>query len=345
MVELMISVTLGLFLISGAIGVFFSSKSSYNMNNEITWIQDNARFASNILKRDLRMAGFFGCSTELGLVSTMNNVAGGSGWFIDFENAVMGWDGDGASYPATEFPSAYNSNLAAGFPNSDIVTLRRGDDRDVKVNDNDPPTSATIDIDGRHPFVEGDILIISDCENTAVFQVTGNNNNKIVHNTGKGSPGNCTKLLGPLSCSRAKANKKVFRGSEGAFLLQIKSHAYYVDAGVGDVPTLYRRELYANSGNPDLRDEEIVQGVESLQVLYGLDMDGDSYPDRYVSAANVAGADWSNVMSVRLHLLFRSLNQVATQPQSFRFMGSTYTPSDRYLRQEMISSVDLRNRG
>ncbi len=341
----MISITLGLFLLSGAIGVLMSSKSSYNLNNELTWIQDNARFATNSLTRDIRMAGFYGCSTSQNYTSTLNPSAG-TGWYTDFDNAVTGWDGDdGANYPDGEFPPAYNSNVAGGMPTSDMVSIRRADDTNIDVVDNDPPTSATIDISGTHPFVAGDILVITDCSQTTVFQVTGNNSNKLVHNTGSGTPGNCTKFLGGISCSSAGANRKIFRGSEGAFVVQMKAHAYYVDEAADGTPTLYRRELVANSGNPDVSDEELVQGVENIQVVYGYDSDADGNANRYVNADDVPVADWGNVVTVRIHLLLRSFQQAATEPQEFRFVGADYMPVDRFLRQEFISTIDLRNKG
>jgi len=352
LVELMISISLGLFLISGAIGVFVSSKTSYSINNELTAIQDNARFATTVLTREFRMAGFYGCTGSHGIVSTLNPVSD-SGWYLNFSQPMQGWDGDDPSYPTPEFPEAYNSEPVSGFPESDIVTIRRGDNQAVEVKDNDPPNSATIDIEGTHPYDDGDILVISDCTKTSIFQVTGNNSNKIVHNKGKGSPGNCTKKLGSSSTSSSTFTKcptsgsafanQVFLGSDGAFILKMVARAYYISEGSDGTPTLYRRELSAEGGDAELEDEEIVQGIENLQVLYGYDTDSDGYANRYVSASDVA--DWNEVYTVRFHLLFRSLSQTASEPQNFRFVGTTYTPTDKYLRQEFVSTIELRNKG
>ncbi len=345
LIELMISITLGLFLISGAIGVLMSSKSSYHLNNELSWIQDNARFAITSINRDLRMAGFYGCSSAQGFSSTLNPSPTGSGWYLDFGNAVSGWDGDDAGYPAAEFPGAYNSNAAVNLPTSDIVSVRRADGTDVEVDDNDPPTSATIKMVGTHPYVDGDILVITDCEQTTVFQVTGYNPQQIVHNTGTGTPGNCTKFLGGVSCSSAVSNQKIFSGDDGAFIVQMKAHAYYVTEGSDGTPTLFRRELMANGGNPDTEDEEFIQGVENIQVFYGFDGNGDGFANRYINADDIAAADWPSVVTVRMHLLFRSFLPMASESQDFRFVGEDYTPDDRFLRQEFITTVELRNKG
>ena len=344
LIELMVSITLGLFLISGAIGVFISSKSSYNLNNELTWIQDNARFAMTTLNKDMRMSGFFGCAKEQGLTSALNTPSG-TGWYTDFTNLVTGYDGDDNGYPGVEFPGAYNSNPATGFPSSDLVTLRRAGDEEVRVVDNTPTNVSSIDISGTHTYQAGDILVITDCNAATIFQASGTTSSTISHDTGAGSPGNCTGLLGTNLCSSSSSNEKKFLGVDGAMLSKVISHAYYVSAANNGTPSLYRRELVNNGGNADVSDEELAQGVENLQVLYGLDSDGNGYANQYLDADDVSAANWANIVTIRLHVLFRSFAEVASQPQSFRFVDATYTPNDNFIRQEFVSTVELRNKG
>lgn len=233
------------------------------------------------------------------------------------------------------------------MPNSDILTIRRAGGVNSKLIDNDPPDSATINMDGTHPFDDGDILVITDCEKTTAFQVTGHNPQRIVHNTGSGSPGNCTKLLGASDCVTAISNRKIFRGDEGAFILRLSAHAYYVSEGSDGSPSLFHRDVIASGGNSAVEDEEIVQGVENIQVVYGYDSNSDGYVNQYLNADDVGGigsSDWKNVKTVRLHLLFRSVAEVASEPQPFRFFGTNYIPTDdRYFRREFISTVHIRN--
>ncbi|MFT5084284.1 MAG: type IV pilus assembly protein PilW, partial [Lentisphaeria bacterium] len=96
-------------------------------------------------------------------------------------------------------------------------------------------------------------------------------------------------------------------------------------------------------GSATAVDEELVQGVENVQVLYGFDSNGSGVANRYLDADGLAFGDWANVVSVRLHLLFRSFVAVASEPQVYRFADATYTPTDRFLRQEVISTIALRN--
>lgn len=350
LIELMISITLGLFLISGTIGVLVSGRSSYTLNNELTWIQDNARFATSIIKQDIRMAGFFGCGNgRLGHFNSTLNTTTETDWQYDFTKSVFGWDGDEQGYPVPEFPSSYDAGTVSGMPNSDILTIRRAGGSDVQIEDNDPASAATIKMVGTHPFVNGDILVITDCDQTTVFQVSGYNPQQIVHNTGNGSPGNCTKTLGNIRCAHVSNddNERVFHGDEGAFILRLSAHAYFVSEGGDGTPSLFHRKVVANSGDSDTEDEELAQGVENMQVFYGFDssINDDVGIHRYVNADDLDpnGDDWLYVRAVRVHLLFRSLTQAASEPQPFRFIGQTFTPSDRYLRQEFITTVQIRN--
>ncbi len=58
MVELMVAMVLSLVLIIGIIQVFNSSKQTYRTQDDIIQIQENGRFALDILERHIRMADF-----------------------------------------------------------------------------------------------------------------------------------------------------------------------------------------------------------------------------------------------------------------------------------------------
>ena len=61
--------------------------------------------------------------------------------------------------------------------------------------------------------------------------------------------------------------------------------------------------------------DALATGVEAMQVLYGVDQDGDGAAERYVPARTVAGmAAWSKVISVRVALLVRSSQSSARLP-------------------------------
>lgn len=111
--------------------------------------------------------------------------------------------------------------------------------------------------------------------------------------------------------------------------------------------------LNSNGGG----QQELIEGVESMQILYGVcskaDTDGDGVNDTsvvnppYVNAATVGG-NWVNVCSVRIHLLLVSLeNNVVSEPQTIFFPADTNTQwpvNDRCLRQAFSTTVRIRNR-
>ena len=64
LVELMIAMLLGLFLLGGLLQIFISSKQTNRMQEGLSRLQENGRFAMDFMTRDIRLAGFMGCSNR-----------------------------------------------------------------------------------------------------------------------------------------------------------------------------------------------------------------------------------------------------------------------------------------
>ena len=90
-------------------------------------------------------------------------------------------------------------------------------------------------------------------------------------------------------------------------------------------------------------NEELVEGIEQMQILYGVDTDDDGFTNSYVTSENVG--DMFDVISIRLMLLVRSEAEfVAEDEMTYTFNGNTVTPADRRLRQAFTTTIALRNR-
>lgn len=61
LVEIMIALLIGAFLLGGVLQIFANSKKTYRMLEELSRLQENGRFGMDFLSRDIRMAGFWGC--------------------------------------------------------------------------------------------------------------------------------------------------------------------------------------------------------------------------------------------------------------------------------------------
>lgn len=89
-------------------------------------------------------------------------------------------------------------------------------------------------------------------------------------------------------------------------LHDLEVHAWYVNDQAsfdGDRPSLRHLVLSRTGSTPVMEDEEIIPGVENLQVLFGVDSDGDGSVERYVEPGDPALADPASIAAVRLWLL------------------------------------------
>lgn len=96
--------------------------------------------------------------------------------------------------------------------------------------------------------------------------------------------------------------------------------------------------------NSGAGESELSEGVEDMQVLYGVDPSGDGIPNHYVEAANVGVGNWDSITSVEVTLLVNSVSNVLSSPDNVCigcvvFPGST----DRRIRAEFQTIIDIRN--
>jgi len=92
---------------------------------------------------------------------------------------------------------------------------------------------------------------------------------------------------------------------------------------------------------------DLIEGAENMQILFGLDLDAakDGVADVYLEADHTA-MDMDKVVSIRISLLLRSINNNVTEdPQPFTYMGTTTTTptTDRFLRRVFNATISLRN--
>ncbi|SFM00579.1 PilW family protein [Nitrosomonas communis] len=326
LIEIMVAMTIGLLLMGGVITILISSHQTYRVNDALARIQENARYAFHILSKDIRMAGYSGCAgNDVSTVNTLNNS-------VDFlwriGQALEGFEATSATgwTPALPPSGAIPSPLGG----RDIIVVRGVEGNGTKVIQHPggtPPGSADLKVTAGSGVEEGDIVLVTDCLAAAIFQIThistSSNQDNIVHNMGNiGTPGNSTKELG-----------KEFTGGD---LIKISTRSYFIRTADNTWPALYRKVGASDA-------EELVRGVENMQIEYGEDLDENWTADSYRTADAVA--NWEKIVSVRISLLMQSIeDNITSQPQLYTFNGTTITPTDRRLRQAFSSVVTLRNR-
>src|SRR5690606_35581995 len=92
LVELMISLLLGLLLTAGIIQVFAGNRVTYAFNEGLSRIQENARFSLDHIAYNARMAGYSGCLSQ---VAVYNNLDAVDTFRDDIENGIQGYDANG----------------------------------------------------------------------------------------------------------------------------------------------------------------------------------------------------------------------------------------------------------
>ncbi len=100
-------------------------------------------------------------------------------------------------------------------------------------------------------------------------------------------------------------------------------------------------------GSRDAAEHVIAEGVENIQILYGVNTDDspDRSVERYVNANNMGGL-WNNVTSVQIALLLRSDREILDTAQSRQYTlldEEVTTPSDRFKREVFSTTISLRN--
>ena len=358
LVELLVSITITLIVLTGVLGVVQNSRISYETEQEASFIQENLRYATELLLRDIRMAGSSGCASG-GNAKTANVLAGDIDGMLTGE-ALTGFESTGLTTIPAGWPDAFESDATAG---SDAVIIRYADpDSAISISDSNY-TSAVLNLHGATPFEEGQVLMIVDstCRQMGVFQVTPNNSggNKLNHATGSAmSPGNCTKVLfasnTSFNCTASPCNPTSCGGNpaapygNGSNVMSFVANAYYIGESnvIPGMPAL-KRQVLTSDGT---RSEELAQGVESMELQFGVstevdaasgDIDPDGDVDIFLNADEVT--DWDTVIAVRYTLILRSQTELYDSNQSVSLNGTTYT--DKYLRQVASSTVRVRNRG
>lgn len=293
-VELMIAMTIALVVMATVSMIMVDSGSAYRLTEGLNRTQENGRFAMFFITEDIRKARQMGCSPTT-IVNHLNSPAD---YYVAGQNVVgYTYTGSGNS------PSDWTPTLPAVFstgdvvPDTDVIAITRAGDSSIVIT---PPYMTTpagaLHVEPGSDLDQGDIVLITDCINAELFQITAPSdpgaNGTIVHSTGGGhTPGNATK---PFS--------KIY--GTGSMIISLMTKYYYIGTGAGGAPA-----LFVLGGNSVLADAELVGYINDLDAEYGQDTDSDGSVDLYSFADSVA--DWSQVNTVRVSVVARTPEKVS----------------------------------
>jgi type IV pilus assembly protein PilW len=341
LVEIMVALLISLFILGGAISILIQNQQNYRHNDDFGRLQENARFALDMITGDLRMAGYIGCvrhDTDR-VRSKLLNIDAGS--LLDPTFLIDGYEEDSGVWAAQG-----NADLAdVILPGTDAITLRRLRNRGVPITASMVQADEVLNV-STAPVAAGEIAAIYNCQRTDIFQAVAVAGDTITHIMGAGDPGNAGNALSLAYDQNAAYVADPAADPEGnsskTFVAGFDAVRYYLADNNGQ-PALWR-EFHDGTG---VDQQPLVDGIEQMQFLYGEDLDLDGAPDSYVSADAVG--NWNQVVSVRATLLVRTIDEYGdeTDTKTYDINGDGnnpfIAPGDRRSRKLVSATVLLRN--
>lgn len=275
LIELLVALTIGAVLIFGATDVYINSRNSYGVNENVARMQETARYAMSVIEPDVRMSNYWGLLKGAGAIT--NQAA---------QTAAPGVVAAGA--PA----NICGNNFAI-----DLGTNLQGDNNTYQLSATRKGGCDTLtDLDSGTPWntnavATADTLTV---RRASVFANAAPTANVLEVCT--------TRIAGRLqsdvtACSAAPVGQ----------LSNLIVDAYYIDRNssqLAGLPALRRKTLSAG-GAVQFVDQEIIAGIEDMQVQFGIDPFGNTgVATRYVNPDAVPAN--AQIVAVRIWLLVRS---------------------------------------
>lgn len=317
LIELMVGLAIGLIVVT-ALLVLFANASSIGQNLARSSTQiENGRYVSELLREDVRLAGFFGEVPDA-LV------------------AVAYTDPD----PCLTTPT--------GFVNSplQVPTPVRG------INPADVLTCLSNRKAGTSALA---IRRLATATTAAASVATADQQYYVQYSFCSTDPPATLLIFGATSAAFTLKNLACTGTNPvRAYVARVYYVAecnVCSGAGVDTTPTLKRIDLVGNQ----LVVTPLAEGVEALRFEYGFDTDGDGNTDAYLTDTGSPGASgatalWQNVMTIKAHFIVRSLERVGSGPStaaSAPFVlgnaASVADPGDGYTRRVYSTTIRLNN--
>jgi len=341
LVELLIAMVLSMVVIGAVIAVFVANRQSYRATEGLSRVQENVRLAFEQMARDLREAGAVPCGARINsengdadapIFNVLTNNTGV--WWEDWTRALAGYE-TGTAFPGATAGVPQAVDIGAG---SDALQTLAGIGAGMAVTAHDSNTHLITMRAAGHGIANGDIALICNYVQGAIFQANNVAGNVIGHSAG-GTPGNFQADL-EWGSFGGVVTPKPYAFSTNAIVVPLQSSGWYVgcnnraDCGIDQGRSLYRTHLVNTGGVVAPQVDEIVDGVRGMNIEYLEMTPAGTLPAAYVNAAGVTS--WNMVVSARITLTVSTLEQSLTT-------GNAVGNNTR-LTRVLTHVVNLRNR-
>jgi type IV pilus assembly protein PilW len=311
LIEVMISMTLALFVIGALVAVFVSTSRSYHQDQMQSRMQSNARFALKTLVEELSMSGFFGheavdVSTTTALILNSDCGGGSGAWALDTANSIAVSHNVSAATAHATYSCIEQSKFS---PGTDIFSIKRVAGK---------PLSRLVADSGDY----GDN-----------FYRTGySTNGQLLQYDG-------TSILDGTS----------FDWEYSASIYYIRNESL-INSNDG-IPTLYRKSLdkldIVETDGGIARGIErfrIIFGIDSEAIDANPDTKPDGTPNYFTS--NPSTIEFTAITSARIFVLARSTQELTSYVKNKSYVLGDITVTDfndGYYRKVFSTTVAIRN--
>lgn len=306
LVELMVALTIGVVLIGGALTIHVQSHDAHTFAERMARIQENGRFAFDVAGPDVRLAGYWGR--------------------VEKPASIARRTGD----PINPMPPAFApvNDCYAGYYTNVVRRIEAA---------NEDETGALNPFAGCLPdgnrLVGTDVLVVRHAAAAATAPADLIANRMYVITNA---------VTGELFIAGAQPIPPGYSVTDQ--IREVVTHLYYIspNSSVGaGVPALNRIELREG---PELINQELIPGVEDLQVQLGVDSDDDGSVNNYLTPNDpaVAGA---RIVATRAWLLVRGerIDLGFTDTATYDYADLSVEPADQFRRMLMTKTLRLRN--
>jgi Tfp pilus assembly protein PilW len=322
LVELMVALVLGLFLIFGAVTIYSKSRSTYRTTEAVARLQETGRYAMDAIEPDVRMASYWGLASRpdyiINRARPTDALPGdladaateidecGTNWLINLDQYIEGVNGADTADFALDC-AAFRG--ATWRPGTDILIVRRGGEAQPNELIEDRLYLQT-------SRIQGTLFLAGDCSD----------------------PKDPTCIPADYSPPASETRELI-------------STAYYISnesTARTDVPSLRRKRLVAGA----ILDEEVATGVEDLQVRFGVDTNNDTNADTYVdpdtNPADYGGPIVSATIWLRVRAEDREIGFTDDHTYAYADIDATgepalAVPNDGFRRFVISKTIQLRN--
>ncbi len=318
--ELMVALLLGSTLSLAIAKVYLEGVRNYVAEEEIARIQENGRFSLGLLKRELMLVGLHGGAlsrADMPSGSVSSDCVGAGNWALDVSEP-LDFINDVAPSGQHSLLSVNGTTLtcltAADIePGTDVVAIKR--------------TAGSYTL--RNGLYQG--------------AARAKTNQWYLRTVDYGAEKQWFyQRLGGFPQGDMGADTQVDYWEYYARIFYIRK---YSQAATDNIPTLCVEALGGGMSLGKMTTQCLVEGVEDMQIEFGVDTDFDNTADQFKDAPNKA--ELANAVVARIYLLMRSVAEVPGQasPRTYRLGKKEVRTTDGYVRRVMSATVQMPNLG